>query len=433
MYPRNAASPERIAIGQVILIADGTVQTSGVSIVVRPQGGAEAAGGGTTAYGADGTVYYTPTQAETNYTSFVVIAYKTSCLSVSQTIITTASATPGKVVLSAETHTGAVVPTVSTLTGHTPQTGDSYARIGATGSGLTSLASAAALATAQSDLNIITGSDGVTIASSQGAITFGAITISVTGATNNITLSGSGSGAGMAFTRGGTSTLFNAAWAAAIQQEAADALTAYDPPTYAELLQFVQLLTRKDAALVTDLAAVIAAINANTGSGTGSYSNQTDSLEASQGEHDYTQANMASDYANLTTDISTVNTNVTSLNNVSTADLLTQALAALDTAIGTPAAGSANEALKNLAARLPATGTLLDDTTTFAEIGQEAPAATASIVYMIRFLYKLRRNLTKQTSTEFSLYNDAGTVVDQKATVSSDGTTATKGEIGTGP
>ncbi len=96
MYPKNNASPERIAVVQVVLVADGTVQ-SAVSIVVRGQGGAEGAGTGTIAYGADGTVYYTPDQAETNYTSFVVIAYKASCFSASQTIITTASSTPGQV------------------------------------------------------------------------------------------------------------------------------------------------------------------------------------------------------------------------------------------------------------------------------------------------------------------------------------------------
>lgn len=128
MYPRNAASPERIAIGAVVQISDGAVQSSGVSITVRGQGGAEAAGGGTTAYGATGViVYYTPTQAETDFTSFVVIASKTGCLPVCQTIITTASVTPGKVVLSGETHTSAVIPTVTTLTGHTAQTGDTYA------------------------------------------------------------------------------------------------------------------------------------------------------------------------------------------------------------------------------------------------------------------------------------------------------------------
>lgn len=126
MYPKNNASPERIAIGQVILISDGTIQTSAVVITVRGQSGAEATGGGTTAYGAEGTVYYTPTQAETNHTSFVVIASKASCFSASQTVITTASATAGNVLLSPETHTSAVIPIVSTLTGHTAQTGDNY-------------------------------------------------------------------------------------------------------------------------------------------------------------------------------------------------------------------------------------------------------------------------------------------------------------------
>lgn len=94
MYPRNAASPERIAVGAVVQISDGAVQTTGVSIAVRPQGGASAAGLGTTAYD-HGIVEYTPTQAETNYSSFVVIAYKTGCIPVSQTIVTSASATAG--------------------------------------------------------------------------------------------------------------------------------------------------------------------------------------------------------------------------------------------------------------------------------------------------------------------------------------------------
>lgn len=98
MYPRNAATPERIAIGAVVQISDGAVQSSGVTITVRGQGGAEGAGGGTTAYGASGVVYYTPTQAETDFTSFVVIASKTGCIPVAQTIVPTATATPGYVV-----------------------------------------------------------------------------------------------------------------------------------------------------------------------------------------------------------------------------------------------------------------------------------------------------------------------------------------------
>lgn len=94
MYPRNAASPERIAIGPVVQISDGAVQTSGVSISVLPQGGASGAGGGTTSY-ENGVVCYVPTQAETNYTSFIVTAYKTGCIPAGITVMTTASATPG--------------------------------------------------------------------------------------------------------------------------------------------------------------------------------------------------------------------------------------------------------------------------------------------------------------------------------------------------
>lgn len=97
MYPKNAASPERIAIGAVVQISDGAVQSSGCTVRVIPQGGVEADGGGTTAYSTDGVVLYTPTQAETNYSSFVLIAKKTGCIPVSVTVVTTNSATAGMV------------------------------------------------------------------------------------------------------------------------------------------------------------------------------------------------------------------------------------------------------------------------------------------------------------------------------------------------
>lgn len=102
MYPINSASPLRIAIGAVIQIADGAVQLSGVSVVVRAEGGSETAGGGTVSYGAtSGVVYYVPTQAETNYTAFVVTAYKTGCIPISVTVVTTASTVAGNTVLAA--------------------------------------------------------------------------------------------------------------------------------------------------------------------------------------------------------------------------------------------------------------------------------------------------------------------------------------------
>lgn len=48
----------------------------------------------------------------------------------------------------------------------------------------------------------------------------------------------------------------------------------------AKLLAYVQLLARKDAAIASDNSAEVTAINANEGSGAGSWSNQTEALEA---------------------------------------------------------------------------------------------------------------------------------------------------------
>ena len=122
MYARNHATPETIAIGPVVQISDGAVQTTGCTVRIIPDGVAEGDGGGTTAYSTDGVVLYTPTQAETNYTSFLLIAKKTGCIPTSITVVTTASATNGNVVLSGETHTSAVIPTVTTCTTTTNNT-----------------------------------------------------------------------------------------------------------------------------------------------------------------------------------------------------------------------------------------------------------------------------------------------------------------------
>lgn len=70
---------------------------------------------------------------------------------------------------------------------------------------------------------------------------------------------------------------------------------------------------------------------------------------------------------------------------------------------------------------------------TYAEPGQGAPAATATLAAKLNYVYKAWRNKLTQTATTYSLYADDTTTVDQKATVSDDGTTFTKGEIATGP
>jgi hypothetical protein len=72
-------------------------------------------------------------------------------------------------------------------------------------------------------------------------------------------------------------------------------------------------------------------------------------------------------------------------------------------------------------------------TDTYAEPGQGAPAATTTLAAKINYLFKAFRNRKRQTATLWELMDDAETTVDQKATVSDDGTTAIKQEIVSGP
>lgn len=65
--------------------------------------------------------------------------------------------------------------------------------------------------------------------------------------------------------------------------------------------------------------------------------------------------------------------------------------------------------------------------------GQGAPTATPTLTAALLYLYKAFRNKSEQTATTYSLYDDAGTTVDQKRTISDDGTTFTAEEVATGP
>lgn len=72
-------------------------------------------------------------------------------------------------------------------------------------------------------------------------------------------------------------------------------------------------------------------------------------------------------------------------------------------------------------------------TYTAAQPGQGTPSATATMDERLGYLYKAWRNRTTQTASQYSLYNDDATTVDQKATFSDNGTVADKGEVATGP
>lgn len=72
---------------------------------------------------------------------------------------------------------------------------------------------------------------------------------------------------------------------------------------------------------------------------------------------------------------------------------------------------------------------------TYAEPGQEAPPATTTLVKKIGYIYKYTINkiLCNKDTGAVSVYNNADTVVDHKATASDDGTNFTRGKFGTGP
>lgn len=70
---------------------------------------------------------------------------------------------------------------------------------------------------------------------------------------------------------------------------------------------------------------------------------------------------------------------------------------------------------------------------TYAEPGQGTPPATTTIQNRIAHLYKRMRNKKTQSATEFDLFGDDGTTVDQKATISESGGVVTFGELVSGP
>jgi len=72
------------------------------------------------------------------------------------------------------------------------------------------------------------------------------------------------------------------------------------------------------------------------------------------------------------------------------------------------------------------------NTDTFAEPGDEAPTATTTLVNKIGYLYKFLRNKVETTSTRIHVYDDAGSNKDHSSVISDDGSTFTRGEFGAG-
>jgi hypothetical protein len=137
---KNVAS-QKIGV-QMVSATDGSAFTGSVTVYVTGDAGTQAVGSvssGACTHEGEGYHTYAPAQAETNYDLIAFTFKGTGAVPVTIQVFT----------ISYDPHDTNDLGLVN-LTGHTPQTGDSFARIGATGSGLTSLApSATALSTVQ--------------------------------------------------------------------------------------------------------------------------------------------------------------------------------------------------------------------------------------------------------------------------------------------
>jgi len=351
MYPRNATVREPIAIGPVVQISDGAVQTSGVTVRIIPIGVAEADGAGTTAYSTNGIVYYTPTQAETNYTSFILIASKSGCIPASVTIVTSASVTAGQVRLEGVTHTGAVIPTVTNLT-DLPSVPNNWLTAAGIASGAFTSAKFASGAF-----------DAVWTVSARSLTTFGTLVSDIWSHATRILTAGTN----IALAKGTGIMGFNDLDAAGVRSAmglgSANLDTQLgDIPTVSEFN--ARTLASADYATAANLATVagyldteIAAILEDTGT--------------------------------------TIPAQISALNNISTAQVLAQCTAALETAI-TELSG--------------------------------VPSATPTTKQALMLLYMALRNRTTTTASAQTIQNDAGSTI-ATATLSDDGTTMTKGEF----
>lgn len=186
-----------------------------------------------------------------------------------------------------------------------------------------------------------------------------------------------------------------------------DAAAAGDPTTADTVMQYIKQLinvligtagigtfpAEAAPANAVSLAEVIRAIHADVTGLNGDAMRGTDSAALASVCTEARLAELAA--ANLPTDIA-------NLNNISAADVNAQV----------------SDVIKTDTYTLP---------------GQEAPSATPTLEGAILYLYKFLRNKIETTATAISIYDDAGTTVDQKSTISDDGTTFSRGEFGSGP
>ena len=234
-----------------------------------------------------------------------------------------------------------------------------------------------------------------------------------------------------------TAVPWNAAWDAEVQSEVQDAIEANN-------LDHV-------VGTATAIPAIVAGtyLDQMMDDGTAVFDRTTDSLQAIR-DHATTIKTETASILTDTAEIGAAGAGLSAIpwNAAWDAEVQSEVADAVDAAIpAVPTAGSINDVLKDLDARLPASGTISTLTAanintevvdalnvdTYAEPGQGAPAATATLAAKVGYLYKAWRNKKDNDGTTTNLYADDATTVDQKQATSEAAGTVTKGEWATGP
>ena len=296
-----------------------------------------------------------------------------------------------------------LVNTVTTYTGNTKQTGDSFARIGATGSGLTSLATAASIS-ALNDPTAAAVADAVWDELLSGHVVSGssgeALSAAGTAGDPWTTALPGAYGAGTAGKIVGDNINAPIATVDTVVDGIASSVAALNDVSSADVNAACDTAI-SDAALAT--AANLVTVDTVVDGIQTDLSNATDGLGAIKADTAAILIDTGTTIpAQIVSEVNAVQSDIAALNDISAASVNAEVVDALNT-------------------------------DTYAEPGQGVPAATTSLAAKINYLYKFLRNKKTQTATDLKVFDDAGTTVDHKSTVSDNGTTFTKGEIVSGP
>lgn len=369
--------------------------------------------------------------------------------------------------------TGNLSGSVGSVTGHTPQTGDSFARIGALGAGLTAVPwNASWDAEVQSEVQDAIEAnhlDHLLAADYDPAAKPGVATallneiVESDAGVSRFTVnalenapSGTGASASAIADEVQTRTIAavtvvnglaaNTVTAAALATDAVTEIqsglaTAAALATVDGIVDAILVDTGTDGVVVATASKTGYALTATTGLGNQT-ANITGNLSGSVGSVTGAVGSVTGAVGSVTAGV-TVTTNndktgyaltaTTGLGN-QTANITGNLSGSVGSVTGLTAA-NLDAAISTRATPAQVNTEVVDalNTDTYAEPGQGAPAATASLVAKLGYLYKAWRNKSAQTASQYSLYNDDAATVDQRATFSDDATTATRGEIATGP